>query len=149
MMAFSISALMLVVIWLVWQFLLFLYDFKFVRDVIEETKLANQIYPEEDNLKVELDRQYEKDEVIQESISDGGAVQQYEEETVEGIEKQYNQVVHYNDEKPMNEKHLNKNSSLPMEHTNSVISESNEPRLISSRGSSRMLFADLNIEDLE
>lgn len=58
-------------------------------------------------------------------------------------------MVHYNDEKPMNEKHLNKNSSLPMEHTNSVISESNEPRLISSRGSSRMLFADLNIEDLE
>lgn len=52
MMAFSISALMLIVIWLVWQFLLFLYDFKFVRDVIEETKLANQIYPEEDNLKV-------------------------------------------------------------------------------------------------
>lgn len=46
MMAFSISALMLIVIWLVWQFLLFLYDFKFVRDVIEETKLANQIYPE-------------------------------------------------------------------------------------------------------
>jgi hypothetical protein len=61
MMALSVSALMLVVIWLVWQFLLFLYDFKFVRDIIEETKLANQIHPEEDNLKVEFDRQYEKD----------------------------------------------------------------------------------------
>jgi hypothetical protein len=45
MMAFCVSALMLVVIWLIWQFLLFLYDFKFVRDIIEETKLANQIYP--------------------------------------------------------------------------------------------------------
>ena len=52
MMGFAISALLLIVIWLVWQFLLFLYDFKFVRDIIEETKLANQIYPEEDNLKV-------------------------------------------------------------------------------------------------
>jgi hypothetical protein len=84
MMAFCVSALMLVVIWLIWQFLLFLYDFKFVRDIIEETKLANQIYPEEDNLKVELDRQYEKDEVVQESISDG-LPQHYEEETIEGI----------------------------------------------------------------
>lgn len=52
MMGFAISALMLIVIWLFWQFLLFLYDFKFVRDIIEETKLANQIHPEEDNLKV-------------------------------------------------------------------------------------------------
>lgn len=61
MIAFCAIALLLVVVWLVWQFLLFLYDFKFIRDIIEETKLANQIYPEEDNLKVELDRQYEKD----------------------------------------------------------------------------------------
>ena len=52
MMGFAISALLLIVIWLVWQFLLFLYDFKFVRDIIEETKLANQIYPEVDNVKV-------------------------------------------------------------------------------------------------
>jgi hypothetical protein len=52
MIAFCISALIIVMVWLVWQFLLFLYDFKFVRDIIEETKLANQIYPEEDNLKV-------------------------------------------------------------------------------------------------
>lgn len=61
MMALSLCALMLAVIWLVWQFLLFLYEFKFVRDIIEETKLANQIHPEDDNLKVEFDRQYEKD----------------------------------------------------------------------------------------
>lgn len=58
MIAFSITAMILIVIWLVWQFLLFLYDFKFVRDIIEETKLANQIHPEEDNLKIELDKQY-------------------------------------------------------------------------------------------
>lgn len=58
MMGFSICALLLIVIWLLWQFLLFLYDFKFIRDIIEETKLANQVHPEEDNLKVELDRQY-------------------------------------------------------------------------------------------
>ena len=61
MIGLAVSALLLLVIWLVWQFLLFLYDFKFVRDIIEETRLANQIHPEEDNLKVELDRQYEKD----------------------------------------------------------------------------------------
>ena len=35
MMGFCISALFLIVIWLVWHFLLFLYDFKFVRDIIE------------------------------------------------------------------------------------------------------------------
>jgi hypothetical protein len=35
MMGFCICALFLIVIWLVWQFLLFLYDFKFVRDIIE------------------------------------------------------------------------------------------------------------------
>ena len=52
MMGFAICALFLVVIWLLWQFLIFLYDFKFVRDIVEETKLANQIHPEEDNLKV-------------------------------------------------------------------------------------------------
>ena len=61
MIGLSTTALLLAVVWLVWQFMLFLYDFKFVRDIIEETKLANQIHPEEDNLKVEFDRQYEKD----------------------------------------------------------------------------------------
>jgi hypothetical protein len=61
MVGLSTTALLLAVVWLVWQFMLFLYDFKFVRDIIEETKLANQIHPEEDNLKVEFDRQYEKD----------------------------------------------------------------------------------------
>jgi hypothetical protein len=36
-----------------------------------------------------------------------------------------------------------------MESNSSIVSDSNEPRLISSRASSRMLFADLNIEDME
>lgn len=85
MMAFSIVALVMVLLWLVWQFLLFLYDFKFVRDIIEETKLANQIHPDEDNLKIELDKQYEKDEIIhQESISEDLS-HHMEEETIEGI----------------------------------------------------------------
>lgn len=46
MIAFAATALVAIVIWLVWQFLTFLYDFKFVRDIIEETKLANKIHPE-------------------------------------------------------------------------------------------------------
>jgi hypothetical protein len=52
MIAISSTAILLVLIWMVWQFMIFMYDFKFVRDIIEETKLANQIYPEEDDLKV-------------------------------------------------------------------------------------------------
>lgn len=63
-----------------------MYDFKFIRDIIEETKLANQIYPEEDNLKIELDKQYEKDEIIpQESISEANSFQA-DDETINGIE---------------------------------------------------------------
>lgn len=34
MIAFAAIALILVTIWMIWQFLLFLYDFKFVRDII-------------------------------------------------------------------------------------------------------------------
>ena len=47
-------AILAVTVWMIWQFLLFLYDFKFIRDVIEETRIANQIHPEEDNLKLEF-----------------------------------------------------------------------------------------------
>ena len=54
MVAFSAMAILAVTIWMIWQFLLFLYDFKFIRDVIEETRIANQIHPEEDNLKLEF-----------------------------------------------------------------------------------------------
>lgn len=86
MIGFCSSALVLIVLWLIWQFLLFMYDFKFIRDIIEETKLANQIYPEEDNLKIELDKQYEKDEIIpQESISEANSYQA-DDETINGIE---------------------------------------------------------------
>lgn len=46
MVAFSAVALIAVVVWLIWQFLMFLYDFKFIRDIIQETKIANQIHPE-------------------------------------------------------------------------------------------------------
>jgi hypothetical protein len=52
MIGFTSTAILLVMIWMIWQFMLFMYDFKFIRDIIEETRLANQIYPEEDNLKV-------------------------------------------------------------------------------------------------
>jgi hypothetical protein len=45
MLGLSIAALFLALIWMLWQFMLFLYDFKFIRDIIEETKLANQINP--------------------------------------------------------------------------------------------------------
>lgn len=61
MIGFAATALVAIVVWLVWQFLSFLYDFKFIRDIIEETKIANKIHPEEDNLKIELDREYQKD----------------------------------------------------------------------------------------
>ena len=56
MIAFAAIAILAVAIWMIWQFLLFLYDFKFIRDIIEETKIANKIHPEEDNLKIELER---------------------------------------------------------------------------------------------
>lgn len=61
MIAFASIALVAIVVWLLWQFLQFLYDFKFVRDIIEETKIANKIHPEEDNLKVEFEKDYHKD----------------------------------------------------------------------------------------
>lgn len=35
MIAFSCVALITIIIWMVWQFMLFMYDFKFVRDIIE------------------------------------------------------------------------------------------------------------------
>ena len=71
------------------------------------------------------------------------ASHQMEEETVEGIEKQFVDVVHYNEEKVQV---APKQSKIKKQE---ISSDSNEPRLISSRGSSRMLFADLNVEDLD
>ena len=52
MIGFTAAALLLITIWMIWQFLLFLYDFKFIRDIVEETKVANKVHPEEDNLKL-------------------------------------------------------------------------------------------------
>ena len=79
--------------------------------------------------------------IPQEEMSE--ASHQMEEETVEGIEKQFGDVVHYNEEKVQV---APKQSKIKKQE---ISSDSNEPRLISSRGSSRMLFADLNVEDLE
>lgn len=45
MIVFSSIALVLIVLWLIWQFLQFLYDFKFIRDLILQTKVANKIHP--------------------------------------------------------------------------------------------------------
>ena len=45
MIAFASIALLLITLWMIWQFLLFLYDFKFIRDIVEETKIANKIHP--------------------------------------------------------------------------------------------------------
>lgn len=78
-----------------------------------------------------------------------------EEETIEGIEKQFVDVVHYmaEEEPKKNEREESRIKSRNRKRVkipvNDSDSASNEPRLISSRGSSRMLFADLNVEDLE
>ena len=78
---------------------------------------------------------------MSESQSEGRVNQ--EEETVEGIEKQYDTVFHY-DDKPKVEKKKDK-----FERISSREESENEPRLVSSRNSSRMLFADINIDDIE
>ena len=72
-----------------------------------------------------------------------------DEDTIGGIENQYNDVVHYVEEKELDKKpkdDKNKGQKLKREDTSEALqSDSNEPRLISSRASSRMLFADLNV----
>lgn len=35
MIGLSFIALLLAIVWMVWQFMLFLYEFKFIRDIIE------------------------------------------------------------------------------------------------------------------
>ena len=52
MIGFTATALILICTWLIWQFLLFLYEFKFIRDLVEEAKVANKVHPDEDNLKI-------------------------------------------------------------------------------------------------
>lgn len=34
MIGFVAAALILITLWMIWQFLLFLYDFKFIRDIV-------------------------------------------------------------------------------------------------------------------
>ena len=92
MLGLSLCALFLAMIWMLWQFLLFMYDFKFIRDIVEETKLANQIHPDEDNLKIDFEKEYEKDEIIseQEMVSmDSHTSHKFSDDAVEGIEKAY------------------------------------------------------------
>jgi len=62
MIAFALTAVLLAIIWTIWQFLLFLYEWKFIRDIILEAQIANKIYPEEDNLKVEFEKDAEQHE---------------------------------------------------------------------------------------
>lgn len=100
MIGFSATALVVLVIWLIWQFLQFLYDFKFVRDIVQETKIANKIHPEDDNLKVELEKDYHKDQIVSHISGlhqSQEASQNFEDETIVGIEKQYDAVVHYDE----------------------------------------------------
>lgn len=92
MLGLSLCALFLSLIWMLWQFLMFLYEFKFIRDIVEQTKLANQIHPDEDNLKIDFERQYEKDEIIseQEMVSmESHTSHKFSDDAVEGIEKAY------------------------------------------------------------
>ncbi len=46
-----------------------MYDFKFIRDIVEETKMANQIHPDEDNLQIDFDKEYENDEIISQEMN--------------------------------------------------------------------------------
>ena len=78
---------------------------------------------------------------LSEQNSDGRV--DIEEETIEGIEKQYDTVVHYDAKPRMLKPKPERN------HSKEETSSANEPRLISSRNSSRMLFADINIDDIE
>jgi hypothetical protein len=57
---------------------------------------------------------------VQESVSDG-ALPRYEEETIDGIERQYNQVVHYVGDKPTPAR---RHDPL-LESNNSSVSDSN------------------------
>ncbi len=92
MLGLSLCALFLSIIWMLWQFLLFMYDFKFIRDIVEETKLANNIHPDDDNLKIDFEKEYEKDEIVseQEMVSmESHTSHKFSDDAVEGIEKAY------------------------------------------------------------
>ena len=103
MIAFSAIAIITVTIWMIWQFLKFMLDFKCIRDLIEQTKAVSKVHPGEDNLKIDYDREYGKDELIS-HISGLSASREEnnedrdEEDTVMGIEKQYDPVFNYDDD---------------------------------------------------
>ena len=148
MIGFSGAALLLISVWMIWQFLIFLYDFKFVRDIVQETKVANKVHPEDDNLKIELQREYNQDEMISHisglSESQDSDEQARSQNTIVGIQNNYEAVIHY-DEKPNTLKlPVPRNESRAISD-NATSDYGQEPRLISSRNSSRMLFADIDI----
>jgi hypothetical protein len=59
MIGISILCIILALLWTLWQFLLFLYEWKFIKDIILEAQLANRIYPDTDNLKLDLEKDIE------------------------------------------------------------------------------------------
>lgn len=61
MIAFSAIAILMVSLWMVWQFITFLYDFKCIRDLVEQSKVTSKVHPDEDNLRVDMERDYGKD----------------------------------------------------------------------------------------
>lgn len=92
MIGLSAATLVLVTIWMIWQFLKFLLDFKCIRDLIEATKAAaksaSKVHPEEeDNLKIELEREYNNDEMISHisGLSESREEDEPEDETIVGI----------------------------------------------------------------
>jgi hypothetical protein len=94
MIGFALVAILLALIWTIWQFLLFLYEWKFIRDIILEAQIANKVYPEQDNLKVEFEKEHElgDDQLLSENNSILNPIKdrKSEEESLNGIEQQYN-----------------------------------------------------------
>lgn len=92
--AFALIAILLALIWTIWQFMLFLYEWKFIRDIILEAQIANKVYPEQDNLKVEFEKEHElgDEQLLSENNSILNPIKERksEEESLNGIEQQYN-----------------------------------------------------------
>lgn len=104
---------------------------------------------------MEFEKDYHKDEIVSHISGlehSEQASQNFDDETIVGIEKQYDAVLHYDEKTVEKEKKPNKKDNLlkpKQEKLSDERSSEHEPRLISSRNSSRMLFADINIEDIE
>lgn len=93
MIAFALIAILLALMWTVWQFLQFLYEWKFIRDIILEAQIANKIYPEQDNLKVEFEKEPEQhdENLLSENNSILNPIKERRSENgdILGIEHQY------------------------------------------------------------